>query len=217
MKDVTVARRALFALLVAWGLGYIGWFAYLLRHSEDFIVAQRRNAVCSAGPRAVGDTMHFSADRVDPDMLAAGWSRPENWGVWSGAREALLVLPAPRGDRATAAPTLTMDLVAPTNVLFPLATVDVTVDGRLLAHWELREGVNKESSHSLSIPPELAQDRACIEFRLAFTHAFRPIQSDLGNDARLLGIGLKGARWGEAPTASSSGSENRAGEPAAVR
>jgi hypothetical protein len=217
MTDGTFARRALFALLVAWGLGYIGWFAYLLRHSEDFIAAQRRSTVCSAGPRAVGDTMYFSAHRVDPDMLASGWSRPERWGVWSVAREALLVLPTPPVNRATAAPTLTMDLLAPTNALFPLATVDVTVDGHLLAHWELREGVNKESSHSLSIPLELAQDRPCIEFRLAFAHAFRPIRSGLANDSRLLGIGLKRARWGEAAAASPSGSVNRDGEPAAVR
>lgn len=193
-------RWLLLLTLLAWGLGYIALFTFFLSHSEDHIAARRRDAVCARGHLPAGpQSISFTSTAIDRDMIAAGWSGPEDWGLWSAERRALLVLPTPAG--LVGDGELEFDLLAPTNRKFPLATVDVALAGRALAQWQLREGVNKESSHRLLIPAELLAGRSCVTLELRFAHAFRPSKHRLGRDGRLLGIGLKAVRWqGAAPS-----------------
>lgn len=187
-------RWLLFLLLLAWGVGYIVLFGFFLRHSEDYIAARRRDAVCARGQlRAGQEEIPFAAPRIDGNMIASGWSSPEDWGIWSVEPRALLVLPTPAGLAGDG--ELEFDLLAPTNRKFPLATVDVSLAGRRLARWQLRQGVSQESSQRLAIPAELLAGRNCVVLELGLAHAYRPIKHHLGKDGRLLGIGLKAVRW----------------------
>lgn len=187
-------RWLLFLTLLAWGIGYIALFAFFLSRSEDYIAARRRDAVCARGHLPAGkESISFASTQIDRDMVASGWSGPEDWGLWSAERRALLVLPTPAG--LVGDGELEFDLLAPTNRKFPLATVDVSLAGRMLTQWQLREGVNKESSQRLVIPAELLAGRSCVTLELRFALAFRPSKQRLGRDGRLLGIGLKTVRW----------------------
>lgn len=196
-------RWTLFVVLVLWGLVYIGWFTYLVRNSTDFIARQRAEAVCRVAPVAFGEIIGFAAKDVEQNMLASGWSVPEDWGVWSAERSATLVLPTTANDGLAA--TLELDLRAPTNRKFSLATVDVSVGGEKLIQWQLREDVNKQSRHRVSIPPRLLKGGTCVRLELRFAHAFRPANHGLGFDTRLLGIGLHTARWLKAHEEAPSG------------
>lgn len=194
MTRPTFWRWLLLLTLLAWGFGYIALFGFFLSHSEDHIAARRRDAVCARGHLPAGtQSISFAVTAIDRNMIASGWSDPEHWGVWSAERRALLVLPTPAGLAGDG--ELEFDLLAPTNRKFPLATVDVALAGRALAQWQLREGVNQESSQRLSIPAELLASHSCVVLELRFAHAYRPIKHHLGKDGRLLGIGLKAVRW----------------------
>ena len=193
MKRDALLRWSYFLGLLTWGFGYIALFGFFLSSSEDHIAGRRRDVICGRDGSLIATEFGFGSAVVDRNMIAAGWSGPEHWGVWSAERRARLVLPVPSDVRGDA--LLELDLLAPTNPKFPLAEVDVSSDGRRLAHLEMREGVNKDGSHRIAIPRDLTVGRTCIELELRFPHAFRPSKNRLGSDSRLLGIGLRAARW----------------------
>ena len=187
----TAQRRLLFAVLVLWGLCYIACFAFFVDRSRDFIVAERRAAVCGAAP-ADSTALAFGSADVNPKMLAAGWGASEPWGVWSIARRALLVLPVPESMQGGA--RVEFDLLAPINERFPEMPVQVSLDGQAQGRWLLR-AENAHMPQPIDIPADALAGRRCIEIGFVFDNAYRPIKEDLGPDARLLGIGLIRATW----------------------
>lgn len=191
----TTTRWAFFFLLVAWGLAYIGWFAYLMHYSRDFIAAQRIEAVCTRAHSGSisARSFPFSEAEADKNMLASGWGQPEPWGVWSAEQKALLVLPTPFKVDADGA-RLDLELLVPTNQKIPVLPVRVLLSGRQIARWLLRDETNVDIQH-LEFSAETLRGRNCIELGFLFERAYRPIKEHLGKDARLFGVGLIRATW----------------------
>lgn len=98
-------RIALFAVLVAIGLGYVLSLAWFFRHSSNFVeregIKAARGAVASHSP-ALPVNYAFDAKSSWTTGLAYGWNRPEDWGVWADNTTAALVLPPLAGSSTTA-------------------------------------------------------------------------------------------------------------------
>lgn len=189
------ARWALFLALGLWGLGYIVWFAYLMQHSRDFIATRRMEVVCTQfrSGRISANSYRFNEAEADRNMLASGWSRPEHWGVWSAEKNALLVLPTPFNVGAGGV-RLDLELLVPANQKKPLLPVRVFLSGQQIERWLLRNDT-KEVVQQLAFSAEALRGRSCVELGFRFERAYRPIKEHLGEDARLLGVGLVRATW----------------------
>ena len=135
---------------------------------------------------APGDSMDLNHSGVWSSVLVAGWSGPEDWGVWSDGPEAKLLLPlASSGDPGIALEITTGAFVAAGH---PTLTVTVTAAGETLAVWDF----TRESSVRtmvLDIPRRLVSPAGLL---LAFQIATpaSPRRLGLHEDGRLLGLGL---------------------------
>lgn len=189
-------QMAGFAALLLWGLVYIAWFCYLVLHSRDFMVAKSIAAVCAAADHnAAGVTrdIRFDVAHADQNMLAAGWSEPEPWGVWNDGTQALLVLPIPM-DVRTRGGALSFQLLVPSNPEFPRLPVRVVANNQEVVSWNLGE-IGNDDVRELHFDASALQARSCVEIAFSFKNAYRPLDEGLGEDARLLSIGLKRATW----------------------
>lgn len=194
MSSAVLRRWALLLVLVAWGLGYIAWFAHLVAQSRDFIASERMEAVCSAARQGAPtrEMISFSRPGVDRNMLLAGWGWPEDWGVWTTARQARLVLPTPPATEEDL--WLVLDLLAPVNHRISEIHLRLALADGEPVDWDV--GLQRQDArHYLAVPASLVRGRPCVELRIDVVNPYRPILNRLGRDGRLLGIGLRRAGW----------------------
>ncbi|MCX4239338.1 glycosyltransferase family protein [Paraliomyxa miuraensis] len=141
---------------------------------------------------ALGDTLHFDANRVVREQLRQGWSAPEDWGVWSdeGSAVLALVLAEPVSDEV-----LRLELEARLLVLAgepAPPTLEVLANGATIGRWTPDDG----SFHELrwALPGSLIPKSGRLELVLRVTPMRTPAELDLGQDLRTLGVGLRSVR-----------------------
>ena len=135
---------------------------------------------------ALGKRIDFSSPHTRC-FLPSGWAdNTENWGVWSAGKEATLRLQLP----VTKAKELDLDVRAYVNKPAPSQIVDLSVNGRQLKSQVLN---NFDSNRIVISIPEHAQGKEWIEITFALPYARSPKSLGMGEDTRILGLGLKSA------------------------
>ena len=119
-------------------------------------------------------------------FLLDNWSFSEAWGTWSNGTESSLRLPIPAGHPKT----LTISARALVNGVHPSQDMKIMVNGVFVKQVHL----TKNDENKITIPileNALSQGNMLIEFK--FLNPIKPKDLDMGNDDRLLSIGIKSA------------------------
>jgi hypothetical protein len=119
-------------------------------------------------------------------MRSGGWATPEEWGVWSKASSARLILPYP----STHPKTLTVNLNAFISTASPVQEVLVQVNSGPQQKFILDRALNNQIT--VNLPQEISQ---WVTMNLYFPNAVIPKQHGLGPDDRKLAVGLLGATF----------------------
>jgi hypothetical protein len=135
---------------------------------------------------ALGKTLDFSSPHTRC-FLPNGWAdSTENWGVWTAGKGATLRLQLPTAK----VEELHLDVRAFVNQQAPTQMVDVSIDGRPMKSQLL----NNFEGNRMVIPiPEQASDKKWIDITFALPNARSPKSLGMGEDERILGLGLKSA------------------------
>jgi hypothetical protein len=135
---------------------------------------------------ALGKTIDFSSPHTRC-FLPNGWAdSTENWGVWSTGTGSTLRLQLPE----VMPKELYVDVRAFVNQQAPTQRVDVSVDGRLMKSQVL----NNFESNRIVIPiPQQEKTKEWIDITFALPNARSPKSLGMGEDTRVLGLGLKSA------------------------
>jgi hypothetical protein len=119
--------------------------------------------------------------------LTSGWQAfSESWGTWSDSTNAQIILPIPSGDINT----LELELQAFVNGYVPKQILTAQIAGMAPQTFELTQF--DHNFIKLALPKER---NALLILDLATPNARSPAQLGLGDDQRLLGIGIKRARF----------------------
>jgi len=127
-------------------------------------------------------------DLPAPDILRAGWSKAESWGVWGTGDCHTLTVPRPQPGVPV---HVELDCAAALVGAITEQTVDVTLGegmrSRLLATWHFTKAANR-AIRVLDIP---ADESAVMTISLRPAKLVRPVDQDPANsDSRILGAGL---------------------------
>ena len=135
---------------------------------------------------SVNEPFSFAKGGAGVEMLSAGWSQPEMWGVWSDSKLATLFIPKP----AQAPKKLLLELRAFVSQQIPVQDVSIFVDDQFVTEYKLEKGEGNLLSINL---PANANNFYKIAFELK-TPA-RPVDLGVNKDKRLLGVGLVSAKF----------------------
>lgn len=119
------------------------------------------------------------------ELLGAGWSQPEAWGVWSDGNLARIYIPKP----AQTPKKLFLDLRAFVSPEIPVQDVSIFLNDQFAAEYKFDKGEGNLLPINLPVGTENFYK---IGFQLK-TPA-RPSDLGLSKDRRLLGIGLVSAK-----------------------
>ena len=121
-------------------------------------------------------------------FLSFGWSKREDWGVWSDGSRAEVVVP--NSGRLSSVVLEGRALIAPPRV--PAQRVAVSVNDMAVAGVLLRE--SDDAQITVRIPEAIRMDanaHPILRIVLTFPDAARPSSLGLSDDPRLLGFGLR--------------------------
>ena len=132
---------------------------------------------------ALGKTIDFSSPHTRC-FLPSGWAEStESWGVWSAGTGATLRLQLP----AAKVKELSLNVRAFVNQQAPTQMVNVSIDGSPVKSQLL----NNFENNRIVIPiPDQASDKKWIEITFALPNARSPKSLGMGEDTRILGLGL---------------------------
>jgi hypothetical protein len=149
--------------------------------------------VAETAPLPLGEDIAFARGTAGTEILGTGWYDPEAWGVWSGAGDALLLLPLPAA--AGGDLVLTATAHAFLQAAHPHQEVEVWVGGEKLATWSFTLDRNR-GPRSVTIPAETVRRVAgrTLPVRLVVLDAASPAGLGAGPDPRSLGMGLLSLR-----------------------
>jgi hypothetical protein len=130
------------------------------------------------------------------ELLHAGWSGPEPWGVWGVGEEHVLRLTPPTD--STEPIVLELDVQAALTELHASQSVSVAIDGDPVDEWEFALNRNRRL-RTLAIPRP-APGRSWIEITFRPRIVLPASQMRPGSgDHRTLGLGLLALRIAETP------------------
>jgi hypothetical protein len=136
----------------------------------------------------VGEVVLFSKG-IKPKYLLTvtqGWAHPEPWGIWSEGTQAQVIFGIPK----THPKSLTLTLRAFVTSKHPTQEFDLWVNGVKLQEVSL----TKESNNQLTIPISPAMiETGSLNIEFKFKNPARPKDYGVGDDSRLLAIGLESA------------------------
>lgn len=135
---------------------------------------------------ALNKSIPFANQGAGVELLGAGWSQPEAWGVWSDGNLATLYIPKP----AQTPKKLLLDLRAFVSQVIPTQYVSIFLDDQFVAEYKLDKGEGNLISINL---PVSANNFYKLAFELK-TPA-RPVDLGFNKDKRLLGVGLVSAKF----------------------
>ena len=120
-------------------------------------------------------------------LLANGWyDFSEDWGTWSVAPQAKLILPVPQGNPKTINLQMRAFVLGAPGYQF----IQATVNGVLQEPLRLKNFEN--NSITINLPPNMATQKfLVIDFDIPNLRS--PFNLGVGDDRRLLGIGMKSA------------------------
>jgi len=122
-----------------------------------------------------------------PFVLGVDWSYPEEWGVWSNDRQASLTLPLPAEQELTKFNNLILTVRAFITQKYPTQEFEIWVNG----HKEQDVTLNRSTNNKIIIPISKAiQNSGYVNLEFKFKNPIRPKDEGMGDDIRLLGIGL---------------------------
>lgn len=130
-------------------------------------------------------SISFAKQGAGVELLGAGWSKSESWGVWSDGKLATIYIPK----SAQTPKKLLLDLRAFVSQAMPAQDVSIFLDDQFLAEFRLEKGEGNLLSIKL---PVSANNFYKIVFDLK-TPA-RPFDLGFNKDKRLLGVGLVSAK-----------------------
>lgn len=157
---------------------------------------QKVSNVAQIDPTVPFDRLTKLGERIDLSRfgkyakvyLGAGWSVPENWGVWSLDKKARLELPLP----AQMPKALVIDTQAFVTGAHPEQVVEVWVNGENQASAVLTQRFGNQIKVNL---PSKVMSAGKLKLELVFPKAVSPKALGIGSDERPLAIGLEAVRY----------------------
>jgi len=122
-------------------------------------------------------------------LTAGNWALPEAWGVWAEARHSSLCIPIP--NRAPKSPTdLTLHLQALVTPSYPVQRIAIRLNDSPAVPFDLRS--QQSNTITMKLPNVLTSDTShqCIKIDIESLNPVKPSQLGLGDDGRLLSVGL---------------------------
>lgn len=137
----------------------------------------------------------FGTSGTGVAYLGEGWSKPENWGVWSQARRATLQIPVPEDREALMLEFELSALVAPQH---PSQHVECWINGVLIE--SLVFDVKNRGGRRTVAVPRTAPESSVLRVVFEVLNPGNPKALGIGRDTRDLGIALRQMRiLGEPP------------------
>ena len=186
--------RDLFARIDNFNVLAPGWFscATCVSVPKEAIISMsippiQKGQNISFGKGGVGSLFLIGVNTYD--NVGYGWAWPEAWGVWSEGNKAQFVLPLPSSGVTN---TLTLTMRALVSKQHPQQIIEVYVNNVLFRVVTLTD----PSKNSIEIPITSAITQAgFIQIELKFQNPIRPKDLGMGDDGRLVAIGLEDARF----------------------
>ena len=155
---------------------------------------QRKVPIASFYPQ-LGKPILFSQN-ASQCFLPSGWvSRAEDWGVWSLGQQAQISLPLPmttNGSQLEKPKYLDLDLHAFVNAAHPSQELQIQVNQGQTKSYRL----SKFEGNAIRIPLSLQdQEKAAVQLHLTMPGALSPKALGMGEDERVLGVGLVRAQF----------------------
>jgi hypothetical protein len=136
----------------------------------------------------VGEVIGFGRDQSTKYLLnvSHGWAHPEAWGIWSDGGQAQLIIGIPQ----SGATSLTLSTRAFVTAKHPTQEIGMIINGEQRPNITL----TKDSNNQITIPITKADQQAgYLNIEFQFKNPARPKALGLGDDDRLLSIGLEKA------------------------
>lgn len=141
----------------------------------------------------VGDPIYFGKESFGQYFLKSGdWALPEEWGVWAQKPMALMYLPLPQSTKMSIQ-WLELNLRALVSKSHPLQKIAVRINDGESLFFNLK---NRESnlirvplSNSLNFLGKESGEGA-LKVEIESFNAIKPSQLGIGDDQRLLSVGL---------------------------
>jgi len=150
----------------------------MLRITPEMVQIQMDQVI---GFDALGNGKYF--------LQGSNWAYPESWGIWAVGQSARLTFPLPANTGAKAKPPtqLILEMRALVNSQNATQEISIAVNGQKLQTFFL----NKDNHNQIVIPlgPQAIKD-GYVELIFDLPGAKRPKDIGIGNDERLLSIGL---------------------------
>ena len=131
-----------------------------------------------------------SGEKLLPFVLLSGWDYPQDWGVWAVGQRAELSLPLPKANKGSS--ELVLDLRALVNTQQTTQEIGIGINGQAPLQYTLSKSDHNRIAIALSAKV-IAEGYVQIVFDLPT--AKRPKDIGIGDDERLLSIGLIGAQF----------------------
>jgi hypothetical protein len=135
------------------------------------------------GPLPADLPVSFARNAAGIVHLDAGWSAPEEWGVWSDAPEVTLQLPV---DTPEGRLWFRVKPYLPPGT--PPLEVSVSIDGARCTKWRFTEG-GRAAWRDVEVPRSAAGARTLV-VTLAFSATRSPAAAEASADTRELALGL---------------------------
>jgi len=122
-------------------------------------------------------------------LTAGNWALPEAWGVWALARNSSLCVPLPNRSQKSPA-DLTLHLQALVTPSHPVQRIAIRLDDGPAIPFDLRS--QQSNTITMKLPNILNTDTfpQCIKVDIESLNPVKPSQLGLGDDGRLLSVGL---------------------------
>lgn len=132
--------------------------------------------------------IYFDSAGKGLPILLAGWSSPEDWGIWTKSFEAGLLVPYVDHHKKH----LVLNVRALISAKHPLQKVSVLLDGVFQKTFELTKGEGNLLKIDLAALPTSSKH---FVVELKIHNPVSPNELGLGEDARKLGVGLVSAKF----------------------
>lgn len=134
----------------------------------------------------------FSQDNEDVQL--SGFSNKEPWGRWTDAKLAKSASVVIKNIINPHKLLMTFDIMPLVKQVHPKQEVDIYANGKLLDTWVFLLG-DKSFTKQLEIPAELISPGGILTLELDVKYPASPRDLKTGDDARLLGIGIKTVKY----------------------
>lgn len=203
VKPSAAQRWALFAGLLALGVGYIAAYLFFSAHSQNFLVVQRNGRAMAFGvthSATLPIAWQFGQNSPDNARLGSGWlAAPSYPGVRLLTQDGWIVFVTDRPDTDV---LLRLDTFVFTTQAAPRNTIEVSVNGTSLGSWQ-RGGADAREPVEVRVPRSLVADGQW-RVRVHVDHLASIFGRDTGatsngQDVLLLAVNLRKADGSNAP------------------